>query len=296
MLSVKQTVLGLIKTVFLLRFRYFLALRFLFVAILTIGAVERLLDLEFIRLTSSAHAQIFPTWLSPVIGFLYSNALFFPGFLLVFVAFLLLYGLGLCGRWILALVGSFEFIYQHLSAGNIYGHEGFVHQFFWLFLIYEFALGRQIIFVSPQSAPRRAFWCSLTAGLTVLLLRWQFAVVYLSAGLSKIWSPLWKQPDFLFSVFSRQIYTFSKYPSLLSFLESFFSLAQLTIPWLQIFFPVLLLFSKTRKFALAFSLIFHLTLAVLMQIYWFSFFMIGLTLLFYSERKKSQNSPSAPSI
>lgn len=167
MLQLKDLLPSLHKKVSGLQLRFFLALRFIFSVVLIGSAVERLLDAEFVRRTSFAYAHIFPSDLHRWLRFFYESSWAFSSFLMIFSLIVLIYACGFGGRWILVLAGLAEFCFQHLTAGNVYGHEGFIHQFFILLLVYEFCLGRQRRgqLVNPTN--------SFGAGLAVVLLRWQ---------------------------------------------------------------------------------------------------------------------------
>lgn len=275
----------------------FVLLRWLFVVVYLITFVERLLDYSFISRTSLAYLQTVQgeAFLKTVASLILTNSESYIFFLIFMMLLSCLYAIGRGGAWVLLVFGISEFFYQMVSAGNSYGHEGFIHQFLVLLILLEIGQGR------IDGCRLSVTWQpSLLTGLSILLLRWQLMVLYFMAGLSKWVSPEWQTNDILDRIFLNQIYFSLPWDSIyLTYKNTVGTFIRYSIIAFQLSFPFLILFRKTRPLILTCGIIFHLLIALKMGIYSFSLFMISLYLLFYEKDDKRdiscQKLPVKPS-
>lgn len=111
------------------------------------------------------------------------------------------------------------------------------------------------------------------------LMQIQVSIIYFSAALEKIKSDSWYGGEALWHVFNnKQMMLFN----LTSFLNSSFIISSLTwsVIFLEFFLSFGLWWSKTRKISLAVGFFFHLVIALLMGLWFFSLFMLCFYILF----------------
>lgn len=116
---------------------------------------------------------------------------------------------------------------------------------------------------------------------TVFVLQLQLAIVYFYAGLAKI------HPDWLFEAQPMRIWLarLSDFPLLGSYLA--WPITALIFSWVGLVFdlsiPFLLCWRKSRPYAYLLVVVFHLMTGLLFYIGMFPYFMIGMTIIFFSD-------------
>lgn len=272
----------------------FVWLRWCFVITYLASFVERFLDAEYITATSLAYTDHLLK--APVHRYLADLLLTSPDFYRFFICVLALiaifYGTALGGLWIGCLFLILEFIMQIVSAGNVYGHEGFIHQFLLLMILTEAGQGR--------IHHNHRWFASRLSGIGILLLRWQFIVLNFMAGLGKVLSSDWKNNNILDRIFMNSLYNGSFFDPLYTSAHTWIApLLKYIIIGFQILFPAFIFIKPLRRWIFAVGILIHTFIAIKMSLYFFSFFVVSLYLLFWEsnskDRMSSQNSPDNPS-
>ena len=130
------------------------------------------------------------------------------------------------------------------------------------------------LWTSQQVLPR---W--FTNGLhNVFLaaLMFQLVVIYIAAGMFKVQGSQWQDGTALY--YPLQLQEFRPFPFLSDALTHYgvmVGLATYVVVFTQLYFPALLLRVVTRRIAIALVILFHLSIAVLMALPWFSLAMIA---------------------
>ena len=273
---------------------FFIWLRWCFAAVYLAAFTERFIDADYITKTSLTYLS----HLKDESHFLFFGNLLlsspdvYRGFLALLAVFTILYASGLGSLWVPLLFIALEFIYQTISAGNLYGHEGFIHQFLLLMVLIEVGQGR---------IRHAHHWVtSRVSGLAILLLRWQLMVLYFMAGLGKILSPDWQNGEILDRIFFNTLYNRSFFDALYADNAWVAPILKYVLIGFQILFPLLVFIRPLRRWLFAAGIVIHTFIAVKMDIYFFSFFVVSLYLLFCDEdcktRISSQNGPDKPSV
>ncbi len=244
--------------------------------------IDHIADTEHIRITSTTFLSTFPAGsLDRLLSnLLLSSSAIHLAFLCSCVLLAGCYLFRLGGLKIVWLMFISEWIFQIVNAGNIYGYQGAIHQFLLLLVIIEIAQGR----------------LQLLSGLATALIRLQLVTVYFMSGIAKILSPDWQSPDILQRIFLNSKYTPMFFDPLFA-AEFFAPMLIVGAKAMLILFPAALINWRGRKFILAAGMLFHLVLALKMNLYAFGFFMVSLYLVLGNEAESSdQKSPLNPSI
>ena len=271
-----------------LKLDYFLFFRLLIGFVFFEILVEHFIDAEFISITSAAYVKSLHT-ASDHRQFLVDSLLGSPDRYRCLIAlcsiFTILYCTGIGSAFVIWIFLVMEWLFQLVSAGNLFGHEISIHQILLLIILVELGQGRIKLFKSQGFNWKP----SLVSGLSIALLRLQVPIIYFVSGLGKILSPGWKSPDILKRIFLNSAYPKSLFDSLFVGTESI----QPYLAWgIQIFllsFPLLLIFKKSRKWAFLGGVLFHILIAWKIEIYFFSLYMTCLYLI-YLEKDKTNRS------
>lgn len=111
----------------------------------------------------------------------------------------------------------------------------------------------------------------------------QLVVIYIAAGMYKAQGSYWQHGTALY--YPLQLPEFRPFPFLSDLLTHngvVIALATYVVLFVQLYFPVLLLNSVTRRIAIALMIAFHLSIAVFMALPWFSLSMIAFDSVFVS--------------
>jgi hypothetical protein len=120
--------------------------------------------------------------------------------------------------------------------------------------------------------------------IALAMLAFQLTLIYISAGMFKTQGALWQHGTALY--YPLQLQEYKPFP----FLSDIFTysglmigVATYVVVFIQLFFPILLILSvATRRIAIATVLLFHLSIAVLMALPWFSLEMVAFDSIFVS--------------
>lgn len=107
-------------------------------------------------------------------------------------------------------------------------------------------------------------------------LMFQLVVIYISAGMFKVQGSYWQHGTALY--YPLQLQEFKPFPFLTDAMTHYgvmVGLATYVVVFTQLYFPVLLLNVITRRIAIALVILFHLSIAVMMALPWFSLAMIA---------------------
>ncbi|MGI9085934.1 MAG: hypothetical protein ACR2FE_11710 [Aeromicrobium sp.] len=120
--------------------------------------------------------------------------------------------------------------------------------------------------------------------ITVAGLAFQLTIIYISAGMFKTQGVLWQHGTALY--YPLQLQEYKPIPFLTDMFTHFgvmVGLATYVVVFTQLFFPLLLIVSvTTRRIAIAVVLLFHLSIAVMMALPWFSLEMVAFDAIFVS--------------
>ncbi len=120
--------------------------------------------------------------------------------------------------------------------------------------------------------------------ITVAVLAFQLTLIYISAGMFKTQGPLWQHGTALY--YPLQLQEYKPFPfltDLFTYSGVMIGIATYVVVFIQLFFPLLLILSvATRRIAIATVLLFHLSIAVLMALPWFSLEMVAFDAIFVS--------------
>ncbi len=119
--------------------------------------------------------------------------------------------------------------------------------------------------------------------LALAMLGFQLILIYISAGMFKVQGPLWQHGTAIY--YPMQLQEYKPFPFLTNLMTHYgvmIGLATYVVVFTQLYFPVLLLRTFTRRLAISLVIIFHLSIAVLMALPWFSLSMIGFDAIWVS--------------
>jgi uncharacterized membrane protein YphA (DoxX/SURF4 family) len=120
--------------------------------------------------------------------------------------------------------------------------------------------------------------------IAVAALAFQLVIIYISAGMFKVQGELWQHGTALY--YPLQLQEYKPFPFLTDLFTHFgvmVGLATYVVVFTQLFFPLLLIVSiATRRIAIALILLFHLSIAVMMALPWFSLEMVAFDAIFVS--------------
>ena len=109
-----------------------------------------------------------------------------------------------------------------------------------------------------------------------------FLFIYFSAGVAKLFDPVWLDGSALELTFAHPFLTYSSASWMGSSTQLLAALTYFTTVW-QLVFPLALFSRHLRVFFVLTALIFHLMIALSMRVGWFSEIMIVSTLLFWDD-------------
>lgn len=119
--------------------------------------------------------------------------------------------------------------------------------------------------------------------VALAVLAFQIFLIYVAAGLFKIQGTLWQNGTALY--YPLQMQEYKPLPFLSDAFTHFgvvVAISTYMAVFIQLFFPPLLLHPVSRRIALAFIVLLHLSIAVLMALPWFSLSMIAFDAIFVS--------------
>ena len=183
-----------------------------------------------------------------------------------FVVMLALLALGVWARVLSVLVFVLHVSFVHANIGAVYGVD-----LLFIFFLFYFCIGHER---AKKNTP--GSWLSSVA---FRLAQIQLCIVYAYSGLEKLKGVTWWKGESLWNVLanpqlSRFDFTWvSQFPILLVIS------VYLTLFW-EIYFPVLVWTPKMRRVTLLFGVGFHLSIALLMNLFWFGMFMVTTYFLF----------------
>ena len=223
-------------------------------------------------------------------------------FYFVWIAVLLLLVLGVLTRWT-SILNYALLYYFFILRGVFVGHGAD-----WVF----HSMGFYLMFMTsdrcfclwhhwfPQQ--RKRHWGDTDCVWPLRLAQINFVFIYFSAGVAKLFDPVWLDGSALELTLAHPFLT---YPTA-SWMELnplfLAGLTYLTTVW-QLAFPLALFSRPLRVFFVLSALIFHVFIAVTMRVGWFSEIMIASSLLFWDDfafyfyrRKETEESPADPPI
>ena len=109
-----------------------------------------------------------------------------------------------------------------------------------------------------------------------------FVFIYFSAGVAKLFDPVWLDGSALELTFAHPFLTYSSASWMGSSTQLLAALTYLTTVW-QLAFPLALFSRPLRVFFVLTALVFHLMIALSMRVGWFSEIMIASTFLFWDD-------------
>ncbi len=120
--------------------------------------------------------------------------------------------------------------------------------------------------------------------IAVAMLAFQLTIIYISAGMFKTQGELWQHGTALY--YPLQLQEYKPFPFLTDLFTHFgvmVGIATYVVVFTQLFFPLLLIISTaTRRIAISLVLLFHLSIAVMMALPWFSLEMVAFDSIFVS--------------
>ena len=119
--------------------------------------------------------------------------------------------------------------------------------------------------------------------IALAVLAFQIFLIYVAAGMYKIQGTLWQNGTALY--YPLQLQEYKPLPFLSDAFTHFgviVAISTYMAVFIQLFFPPLLLHPVSRRIALAFIVLLHLSIAVLMALPWFSLSMIAFDAIFVS--------------
>ncbi|KQQ49739.1 MULTISPECIES: HTTM domain-containing protein [unclassified Plantibacter] len=129
-------------------------------------------------------------------------------------------------------------------------------------------------------------WLGNAANNTaVLLCGYQIMLVYVNSGIYKLMGPEWREGTAFY--YSLVLDVFRPFPALSDLawqIAPFVWVATFLSVWVQLLFPVLVLWRPTRIVALGFTILMHLGIGLFLGLWPFSLAMIALDLLFVRDR------------
>jgi vitamin K-dependent gamma-carboxylase-like protein len=120
--------------------------------------------------------------------------------------------------------------------------------------------------------------------IALAMLAFQLTIIYISAGMFKTQGALWQHGTALY--YPLQLQEFKPFPfltDLFTYSGLMVGVATYVVVFIQLFFtPMLMLSVATRRIAIATVLLFHLSIAVMMALPWFSMEMVAFDSIFVS--------------
>ncbi|MBU6376317.1 MAG: HTTM domain-containing protein [Bdellovibrionales bacterium] len=112
----------------------------------------------------------------------------------------------------------------------------------------------------------------------------QLCIIYAFSGWEKLKGPVWWNGEALWSVIANPQMARFDFGWMVHFPLVLVGVAYLTLFW-EIYFPVLIWIPRLRVVTLLIGLGFHLSIALMMKIAFFGFLMIGIYVLFLTEKE-----------
>lgn len=112
--------------------------------------------------------------------------------------------------------------------------------------------------------------------LALAMLGFQLILIYIAAGMFKVQGALWQHGTAIY--YPMQLQEYKPFPFLTNLMTHFgimVGLATYVVVFTQLFFPLMLLNTITRRIAISLVILFHISIAVLMALPWFSLSMIA---------------------
>ena len=120
--------------------------------------------------------------------------------------------------------------------------------------------------------------------IALAMLAFQLVIIYISAGMFKTQGALWQHGTALY--YPLQLQEYKPFPfltDLFTYSGLMVGVATYVVVFIQLFFtPMLMLSVATRRIAIATVLLFHLSIAVMMALPWFSLEMVAFDSIFVS--------------
>ncbi|WP_187393390.1 HTTM domain-containing protein [Arthrobacter echini] len=216
-----------------------------------------------------------------------STPLVFDVFYLVFMAVALLTMLGLGGRPVLLLhyTGTWSLFSQNSLLGD--GGDNLMY-ICGIFLLLTRCFDRFTVLPAKNSRRTSVLsrwipgWASILAHNTgVLLIAVQICIVYFIAGSFKMQGEMWTSGTALYYVLRNPEYHLPGMELLFYFAFPSVIATYITVIS-QVFFPVLVLFQRTRVAAVILMMVFHLGIAVMMGLTSFGLIMLACDTIFVS--------------
>ncbi|MEO6470654.1 MAG: HTTM domain-containing protein [Aeromicrobium sp.] len=115
------------------------------------------------------------------------------------------------------------------------------------------------------------------------VLGFQLIIIYISAGMFKVQGALWQHGTAIY--YPMQLQEFKPFPFLSDFMTHsgvMVGLATYVVVFTQLYFPLMLLRVTTRRIAIGLVILFHVSIAVLMALPWFSLTLIAFDAIWVS--------------
>lgn len=122
-----------------------------------------------------------------------------------------------------------------------------------------------------------------THNIALAMLGFQLIVIYIAAGMFKVQGALWQHGTAIY--YPMQSTEYKPFPFLSDLMTHFgvmVGIATYVVVFTQLFFPLMLLNVITRRIAISLVILFHLSIAVLMALPWFSLSMIAFDAIWVS--------------
>lgn len=119
--------------------------------------------------------------------------------------------------------------------------------------------------------------------IALAALMFQLVLIYVASGMFKVQGALWQHGTALY--YPLQLQEFRPFPPLTDAFTRFgvvMGIATYVVVFLQLYFPLLLLWTVTRRLAILLVIVFHVSIAVVMALPWFSLSMIAFDAVFVS--------------
>ncbi|MCW2829549.1 MAG: hypothetical protein JWP31_241 [Aeromicrobium sp.] len=119
--------------------------------------------------------------------------------------------------------------------------------------------------------------------IAVATLAFQLVLIYIAAGMFKVQGTLWQHGTALY--YPLQLQEYKPLPFLTDLFTSFGVLVGIStyvVVFTQLFFPLMMLNKITRRIAISLVLLFHVSIAILMALPWFSLSMIAFDAIWVS--------------
>ena len=119
--------------------------------------------------------------------------------------------------------------------------------------------------------------------IALAMLGFQLIIIYISAGMFKVQGALWQHGTAIY--YPMQLQEYKPFPFLTNLMTHYgvmVGLGTYVVVFTQLYFPVLLLRTFTRRLAICLVIIFHLSIAILMALPWFSLTLIAFDAIWVS--------------